>query len=233
MAKQELIFPTGKVGPVIYYKWKGILCVRAAPKRVKQTQATKRSAEHFGKAVRLSQTVRIAFQQVIGNCKDSAIKLRFNTALFHWFRQKKPLEQVSFVGFEFNPESELNLQLRKKLKCEVAENGTVRLIIPALTIPDDILFPKGTQLLQFNIAAVGCDLNYLSAVSGDQARIEIPFETGRVSSKTVNLRLELKRNTINIVGVGLRYFGKQQGELVELGVPDWRSAAIIDARLLR
>jgi len=229
MAKREPMLVTGKVGNVIFYTWKGIPCVRSVPRRVRQTKATKQSAKHFGHAVELSQFVRVAFKEVIGNYKDRAIMLRLNTALFHWLRQEKPQRELSFVGFEFDPESELKFKFQKTLECEVGDNGIVKVTIPAFKIPADIVFPTGAERLQFTIGIVSCDLAHSAILDYNQGKIEIPLQTGETRSKKVELRLTPKGKTINMVAAGLRYLTKEGDEVLRSRGRASRSAAIICA----
>ena len=73
----------GRIGDLIYYRRKGKQCVRRAPKNVKRSAATKRSAEEFGVASAAGATLRKAFQEIIAPLQRYKLTTnRLNKLLF-------------------------------------------------------------------------------------------------------------------------------------------------------
>ncbi|MGX5816730.1 hypothetical protein ACWKWU_00950 [Chitinophaga lutea] len=74
MGKQVGIIPfTGRVGPLIGYRVGNQYLVRSMPAQVRQTPATRRSAQDFGKASRLGRSLRNAIHPQLTVPSDSTL----------------------------------------------------------------------------------------------------------------------------------------------------------------
>src|SRR6185369_275712 len=183
MARQQTIFVTGKINNLVFYKWKDLHCVRSMPLRVKQTKATKQSAKDFGRAAKLSRILRNAFSPLLPDYKNRKMTYRLNASLLHWLRQKKSLKNISFIGFEFDRESELSSHCRQPFATSFSEKGKIIVTIPRLSIPQDILAPPDTKLLRLRIVAAGCSFDDLGITDHCSTIVELPFENGVMPQK--------------------------------------------------
>src|SRR5215470_17450232 len=125
MAKQDGVFTNGRVGNLIYYRWRGIPCVRTVPDRVRQTKATRQSAKVFGRAVELSKGIRSFLSPCLPNYKGKEVMYTMNAALLSWLRQEKPEEHISFVGLEFNEKSTMTSKLKQQPLVDFSKKGKV------------------------------------------------------------------------------------------------------------
>jgi hypothetical protein len=98
MAKQESIFPfIGKLGDSIGYLCDGEYRLRAMPVEVRQTVATRRSAQSFGVASKKGALIRKAFYKELDVSRDSGHVNRLNKMLI-----AAGDNHTAITGFRFN-----------------------------------------------------------------------------------------------------------------------------------
>lgn len=230
MAKHDALFTSGRIGNVIFYRWKGIGCARVRPGRVRQTKATKQSAKDFGRAVTLSSFLRSSLSPGLRNYRSREIMYKINAALLGWLRQEKPLEAyIPFVGLELNDKSAFGSRLKKELLIDFQTKGKLLATLPRLKIPDDITAPSNTSLIRVDIAVAGCMLNLPRHTDAAAANIEIPYKDGWMPAITKELKFECKAGSINIVVASLHYLTKKDGQVKEIADDRWAPAAIVAA----
>lgn len=143
---------TGSVGSVRYssYKDKQIASSLPGKGNVKQTVATKDSANTFGKAQKFYQNFNNSFKQFTHDFNDGGMYTRaisgFNK-IFHTARDKKTkqfeITKKSFemmVGFDFNINSPILDSLRVIPDCTYASN-LLTVELPQIIIGRHLLFP--------------------------------------------------------------------------------------------
>ena len=232
MAKQDAIFVNGRIGNVIFYRWKGIGCARAVPARVRQTKATRQSAKDFGRAVQLSRHLRSFLSPVLPNYKSKAVMHTMNAALLTWLRQEKPIEEhISFVGLEFNEKSTLASRLRQRPVVDCSEKGKIVISFPRLKIPEDILAPPNTTAVRIGIAAAGFMLSQFQLTACASVSIEIPYEEGSLPVMKKELAFNCKPGSLNVIAMSLRYKTSTNSEAMEITDQRWMPAAIIAAHM--
>src|SRR5579864_786088 len=87
MATQSGI--TGRIGNTIYYKMGEKYYMRAAPRKYKQTSATKARATEFGKASGIGRIIRENLSAVIFNPDDRNMQTRLVGKIFSWMQIKQ------------------------------------------------------------------------------------------------------------------------------------------------
>jgi hypothetical protein len=230
MAKQEAIFTNGRIGNVIFYRWKGMGCARTAPRRIKQTKATKQSAADFGRAVQLSKYLRASLSPAFPHNMKQVIMYKLNAALLSWLRQEKPIaENISFVGLEFNDKSLFSERFRKELLVDFDTKGKVMIAVPRLKIPDDIVAPSHTVSVKLNIAVAGCMLQLPQHTDAAYVSINIPYKDGWTDVIKKELKFNCKAGSINVVAVSLHYITKKDGQELEIFDDRWTPVTILAA----
>ena len=230
MAKQDALFTSGRLGNVIFYRWKGIGCARMAPGRVRQTKATKQSAKDFGRAVKLSSLLRGSLSPALPNYRSREIMYKFNAALLGWLRQEKTIEEhIPFAGLELNDKSALRSRVKKELLVDFQTKGKVLITLPGLKIPNDIAAPSNTSLIRMDIAVAGCMLNFPQHTDAAAAIIEIPYKAGWMPAITKELKFNCKAGSINLVVASVHYIAKKDGQQKEIFDDRWTPAAIVAA----
>jgi len=102
MAKQESLFRfIGKLGDVIGYERNGEFFLRAAPKHVRRTAASRRAAKRFGIASRRGALIRSTFLQLLDMDIDSDHINRLNSALI----RATGNDIARITGFRFNEQT--------------------------------------------------------------------------------------------------------------------------------
>ena len=230
MAKQDGGYTNGRIGNLIYYKWRGIPCIRTVPDRVKQTKATKQSAKDFGRAVQLSRCLRTFLSPCLPDYKSKPVMYAMNAALLSWFRQEKAIaEHISFVGVEFNEKSTLASKFRQQPGVDFSKKGKIVISFPELRIPEDIVAPSNTTSVRIAFAAVGCMFPQLFPTGLASDSIEIPYKGGLLPA--MKKELAFKPGSLNVVAMSLRYTTSKNSEVNEVTDKHWRPAAIIAAQM--
>jgi hypothetical protein len=230
MARQEAFITRGRLGNLIFYQRKGNGYVRQAPRRVKQTMATRQSAKDFGHAVQLSKYLRFLLRPALTNWKSREIMYKMNAGLLSWLRQQTPIEDnISFIGLEFNEKSAFKSKFRKELLIDFSVEGKVIITIPALKIPNDIVAPFNTSLIRLDFAVGGSRLQFSQNTAFAAAAIEIPYKDGWTDTITKELDFHCQPDTINVVAVSLHYTTGNGGWAKENVDERWTPATIVAA----
>jgi len=230
MAKQHLFLGNGRIGNVIFYQWKGINCARIATGRVKQSMATKQSAKHFGKAVQLSRSLRMALWPALPNYRNQQIMYKMNSALFSWLHQAQPGEKnISLIGLELNDKTPFRSRFRKELLAGFDTKGKVTITVPQLKIPNDIIAPSNVLSVRLDIAIGGAMLDRPLESNTASVSVEIPYIDGLMPAITKELEYDCKSGSINVVAVSLHYMIKKNGEEQEIADDRWKPATILAA----
>ena len=87
MATQSGII--GRIGNTIYYKMGEKYYMRSAPRKYKQTKATKAKATEFGKASGIGRIIRENLSNVIFNADDRNMQTKLVGTIFSWMQIKK------------------------------------------------------------------------------------------------------------------------------------------------
>lgn len=230
MARQDAFITRGRIGNIVFYQWKGNGYARGAPRRVKQSIATRRSAKDFGHAVQLSKYLRVSLSSALTNYKSREIMYKMNAALLSWLRQSTPIEEnISFVGLELNDRSAFSSKFRKGLLIDFSTTGKVLITVPALKIPNDIVAPSNTSSVRLDLAVAGSMLNERRNTDVAATSIEIRYKDGWMDAITKELQFHCKAGSINVVAVSLHYITGKSGAEMEIADERWTPATIVAA----
>jgi len=152
MARRKGKYIVGKIRNMVHRVINGVEILQSAPGKggVRQTKATKKSANLFGKASALAKNIRLMLINILKNY-DGTMIYRMTTVVSAIIRQcydKKsgtytfdPNSFDSLIGFDFNADSPLKESLWLLPQSKVSE-GLLTVTIPESQIPSDFKFPK-------------------------------------------------------------------------------------------
>jgi hypothetical protein len=95
----------GRIGNVIHYKMDGKLYTRSAPRKYKQTKATKAKSREFGMASTIGRVIRENLQFVIFGTNDRKMQTSLVGEIYTWlqgarYQPASAETQPNFVFFQ-------------------------------------------------------------------------------------------------------------------------------------
>lgn len=223
MARKDKTVFKGRIRNLIYYNWKNKQCIRTIPATVRQTDATKRLAALFGKAVTISKLIRASLADVLPDHKERNMRLRFNNAIYQWLRFYQPGESTSplhFINrFSFT-EKPLPANLLKKVAVNWKE-GKVEVRISPLDLPVDLPAPKGTKAVELGFVLVGCNVEKLKPVALKSKIVEHNYQTSR-NETSFNFYLSSQTQTLFLLLVSARFKFLLANQAFDLNDINWQ-----------
>jgi hypothetical protein len=208
MATQEGI--TGRIGNTIYYKMGEKFYMRSAPRKYKQTKATKASATEFGKASRIGKIIRTNFPGIIFNAKDRNMQTKLVSKIFSWMQIKQlpsSAADVQFhdlVSFRFSPRApKLSNILKEPLRISNTSPSRMQINIPALIPKDFFKVSPGTRDVGLRIATVMVDIQQAVLIDAFNQEVFFRFDNKLVGEQTIVQDLPPAANCLIITGIAL------------------------------
>ncbi|MEJ0081029.1 MAG: hypothetical protein WDM78_08820 [Puia sp.] len=208
MATQSGII--GRIGNTIYYKMDGKYYMRAAPRKYKQTKATKARAKEFGKASGIGRIIRENLSNVIFNADDRSMQTKLVGKIFSWMQIKQmpsAPEQSQFndlVTFKFSPRApRLNNQLKEPVRISNTASSSLQIDIPAL-IPKQFFkaSPRASDV-GLRIETVMVDVEKAELIRAFSQEVIFPFDDKQVNQQTIVHDLPSVTNCLIITGIAL------------------------------
>lgn len=216
------------INGIIYYVSNGQYLMRAAPGRVRQTKATKRSATIFGKASKAAVLFYSAFRDLIP-VRYYKLPL-FNTcrsAVLRTLKEQqngKPkyglLENYNFVN-EFSCPS----FMMEESFCNMV-NGVPVVKFPAFE-PKSVPATPKTEALRFKIIALAIDIEKLSANKSGIIETEYPYNSATTEQREFKLPLPIEPGEVVFIGARIYYMGTIKGKFQELEAKGYNWTGII------
>lgn len=228
---------TGLVGESVSRRGKnGETIVQAAPRKYKQTKATKRAAGVFGQGVKLACTIRKDLHFLIRDNYDGDMITRFNTPVNEVLRhcydketEKYTFAQDSFdrlAGAEFNIRSLLINSLW--VATETTLNGNIlRLSLPEIKIGEQLKFPLRANVCELNIAMACIALVPGLHKSAMLQSISISKDQQIVPAQ--EFTFEVPEGCLCVTGIGLQYFSLHNNVKTVLNSKTFNPAGICSA----
>jgi hypothetical protein len=236
MARITKVFASGTIGPVISYEYRGKPCLRIKPIRVRQTKATKASAQLFGQAARLSRLLREGLNAVLPDPGEKDMMYRLNAGLFRWLQEGMPEPELTtsdpqaMDAFEFNPLSKLSVRLKVKPTVEWTK-GTCILHIPKLITSVVISAPAHTKTVQWHICLAGCSITGSVETWNAKAHIDMPYSNKEVAAQQIELPCRIPLKSITVVVVGLTYVVEKKGRSGKLADKKWLPCGVVGLKV--
>jgi hypothetical protein len=162
MGRAKHVMATGKVGPLIFYEYRGKMCCRTAPGSIRQTAGTKKSASQFGLAASTSRYLRDSLSSIFHDARDKTMLYGFNSAVHKWLREYKPEENTFSTSnfyidnFQFNTAASLPMLVKKNIRTQFSDSGDISIDVPELIPGVDIIAPAGTGQIHYKARVASC-----------------------------------------------------------------------------
>ncbi len=237
MAKLDPMGIVGRVGDLIHYRVGKNYFVRAAPRKFKQTKATKARASEFGRASTISSTIRKQLRSVIPNVSERKMRGRLLGLVFQWLSSKwgpksdKP-RIGKLIGFSF---SETKNSIRERWKSNFQVNfiaGLVELRIPEFIPEATVQAPKGTGLVVCKIAVGVCNISNGAALGNFSTELSFNYNNKTVAAQIISMKLPMPKGSLIVVGMNLEYMISESGDATPITNIAYMPAEIVDAKFM-
>lgn len=233
MARLDGKFLKGIVGNTTLKKWRDQQIVQIKVHRTKQTAATKKSANLFGKASSLGKLIRL---DLVNIYPDGGMVNRLNSDNRDILSQclDKETEQFIFheqsfsnlAGFEFNVKSRLKNYLWVKPVLNISGDA-LKVTLPEIKIPEELNFPANANLcvLSIKIAIIALKAGYRREMQFQDIDIEISQEI--VPAQEWDFIIA--EGCLCIASLTLQYYKKQNNIQMPLNTKEFNPSAIFGA----
>jgi hypothetical protein len=210
MAVQEVTGMRGRVGNVIHYKMGDKYYSRAAPKKFRQTKATKRRANEFGTASTLAASIRRTLAPVITNPRDRKMQSRLVAAIFQWLSgtvvaaDGSVPEKLSL--FQFNGTDAIVHGLwRIDLQLKRISSGALQIEIPAFFPKEAISASLSTVSVKCTLAVAIIDLKTTIESGKFSTILEYNYNNVQVNRQTIPLPVIAPKSSLVVLGASIEY----------------------------
>ena len=208
---------------------------RTIPARVKQTKATKKRANEFGKASRTGKSLRQQLFPVIPFPSDNKMQTRLVSTVFEWLRSdwydpEKPCDEVPHVSaFQFTEGSTINERWRVPLRVTISKQGVPELKIPAFVPVKSISAPANTVFVKCNIAAAGCNVEKGITTGSFYTSLDFNYDGTEVPEQMITLTLPAPQGSLIVTAMSLTYYFTKNGQLQKTTNTAFMPAGVIGA----
>ncbi|MCS3799602.1 hypothetical protein [Niastella sp. OAS944] len=242
MGRAKNLMATGKVGKLIFYEYRGIMCCRTAPGSVRQTAATKKSAAQFGLAVKASSCLRDSFYRILHDAQDKTMLYGFNSAMHKWLHEYQPNENTYSTSnfyidnFQFNAAASMSMLVKKTVRTNFSEQGDITIDVPELIPGVDIIAPAGTAKIHYNARVAGCLFRFgkRSDVfdtpgTTEKHKTSVILEYGErpLRKQTLSLDMEPVKGALVVVAFSIQYEVKEGKSLTMVTDKSWWPVSVV------
>ena len=234
MAFQPHVPFSGRIGNVVFYQYRGKQVARIYVPRIKQTKATKASANVFGRASALARGLRDGLTPLYSDLKDKGFVNRLNSAMRSCLGTGLPggdafSEDLPFLSeFQFNAEKELSYRMRKEITGRFGQGRKLLVSLPALDVQEDLKAPAGTETVILRIGAVSVDWTKTQVDKNHFLEIRIPYRESTRAAEELEFPVTKKKGHLVALVVGLRYASDRQYKAINEKV-EWMPTGIVGA----
>lgn len=239
MGKQKNTRISGTIGNVIYYVVNGKGLNRSKPKKVKRSKATKKSAKHFAKAIRLSAAIRSGLASLLPESKGRTLINSINNACNKWMhapedRHFLPEGELPYLyQLQFNDKIALSERFKSPLQVDWATPGIATLMLPLINPIQNISAPAGTTMVHFRVGLTGCTVKDWMKTDSFFASVDIPYNDTLIPAQSFQLPYAAAADSIILVAVALNYTVVKDGKSRCLQQQPWMPAAVVSTRLVK
>ncbi len=237
MASQTPMGLVGRVGELIHYQMGGKYFSRAAPKKFKQTKATKRRAGEFGRASALASSIRAALEPVIPRPKDKKMQGKLVATVFQWLSGVSTRSNESSPGeLEYFSFDETSKSVRERwpvvFKIKKTVSGQLQIEIPAFIPTESIVAPSFTVSVICKIAVGVCDAEFGTPLGKFSTLLNLDYNGKPREKQIIPIDLPATKSSLVVTGASLEYKIMKEGRLKNNLNRAYMPAGIVDAILL-
>jgi hypothetical protein len=211
MASQQMGY-IGRIGNIIHYKMDGKFYTRAAPRKYKQTKATKAKSSEFGMASTIGCIIRQNLESVIFDTNDRKMQTRLVGEIFTWLQiaRHEPASaetQPGFDHFQFSAGSPI-LANRWDVKFKVSSplSGQIQIAIPSFIPKTSFKTPAGAGAVVCRIASVVIDVENKKELGSAQSEIIYQLDRNKTEAQNIIQELPMAKGSLLVTGMCLEYF---------------------------
>lgn len=201
----------GRIGNLIHYRVGDKYYSRLAPRKYKQTKATKAKASEFGMASTIGRLIRQNLDSVIFNYTDNKMQTNLVREIFEWLQiaRNQPASSVTqarLEGFNFSTESPL-LSSRWKIKVDVSSltAGQLQIKIPSFVPKTSFIAPARTTNIVCKIASVVIDVKNKVEIASVTNKISYVMDKNKVESQAIVQDLPMPKGSLLVTGMCLEF----------------------------
>jgi hypothetical protein len=227
---------TGRIGNTIYYKMGEKYYMRSAPRKFKQTKATKARATEFGKASAIGRIIRENLSNVIFNADDRSMQTKLVGKIFSWMQIKQMPSTpehnqfIDLVSFKFSPRApKLDNQLKEPIKISNTSPAGLQIDIPAL-IPKQFfrVSPRASDVgLRIETAMI--DIEKAELIHAFSQEVIFQFDDKQVNQQTISQHFPTTTNCLIITGIALVSYVDQINKMLLTSHKDRIPSQIVHA----
>lgn len=234
MGKQPPMGVTGRIANIIHYRIGDSFYTRKAPRKFKQTKATKLRAREFGRASTIGCAIRGLLHEAIPDPSDRKMHGRLVSVLFEWLRNynnRKPGENHTgiFEDFSFTESTEIRGRWRVNLQLKNPSPGQVQIYIPGFVPKESIRAPAGSDSVICRIAIGTLDVPSGKALEKSFTELVYHFDGKPVEQQTISVELPTPKDCLILTGISLTYQGTKKGKTLDIRNKDFMPAGIVHA----
>ena len=236
MATQPPMGLVGRTGDIIHYRIGDKFFSRAAPRKFKQTKATKRRAGEFGRASGLACTIRSLLSPVIPEPADK-MQGRLVAVVFQWLsgtsKRADATSPGDLEGFSF-AETKWSVRDRWRIVFQIKNPsaGQLQIRIPSFVPKESIKAPTGTVSVSCKITVGVCDMETGLEKGSISTRLNYEYNDLLVEKQIIPIELPTPKSSLVVIGASLEYTLMKEGRIKTNHNKDYMPAGIVDAIIL-
>ena len=201
----------GRIGNIIHYKMDGKLVTRSAPRKYKQTKATKAKSREFGMASTIGRIIRENLQSVIFRTDDRKMQTRLVGEIYKWLQVARQqtasvVTQPDFLSFKFstgNPA--LSARWFVALKVSKLAEGQIQIAIPSFVPKSGFRGPKKASSVVCRIASVVIDVEKKIDIGTAKNEISYTLDQKKVEAQKIIQELPMPAGSLLITALCLEF----------------------------
>jgi hypothetical protein len=201
----------GRIGNIIHYKMDGKFYTRAAPRKYKQTKATKAKSSEFGMASTIGMIIRQNLESVIFDTDDRKMQTRLVGEIFTWLQNARhepasSENQPTLDHFQFSSGSPiLANRWNAKFKVSSPASGQIQIAIPSFIPKTSFKVPPGAGAVICRIASVVINVEKKEEIGSAQNEIIYKLDRNKTEAQNIIQELSMPKGTLLVTGMCLEY----------------------------
>lgn len=198
----------------------GKFYTRAAPRKYKQTKATKAKSSEFGMASTIGCIIRQNLESIIFNMYDRKMQTRLVGEIFTWLQNARhepssAETQPTFDQFKFSTRSPI-LANRWNVKFKVSSpaSGMIQIAIPSFIPKNSFKAPPGVSDVVCRIASVVIDVENKKELGNVKSEITYHLDKNNTDARNIIHELPMAKGSLLVTGMCLEYFLERSKRLV-------------------
>ena len=215
----------GTIRNLIFYNHQGNYRMRLKPESVRRSPASVRSGLNFGKASKLSRSVRSLIAPINPSSNDSHSANLFTGALskfINWQEKQLPLasglqKDLPFIsGFQFNGHANLSSIHAIRVSVNTIESGLVEFRFAAF-VPSEALHASiYTDHILFKVMLITVNFTDLTCEKISMTEIDIPHIGGTIQPPFISLPATKVSGKLTLMVMTVQYIvnRKNAGQMI-------------------